>query len=344
MFNPPYPSYSDAQGSIAADSAGCLIFYGGSGSGGIANSTFNGTTFHIDYSGPQANQFAASISVKSGAVISIPYTVTTDGVDIVVGAQLYSCSDLTFITEDTLNTFSGTLNLTVPADGIYFINIYFTAATTPGTSYDWVSDATCSDVWWINPVIALWDDSGTTRYLDACPKLFLPPLTESTGNWYVDATAAQTAIDDLTSNCVGYTESLTNLTSFTATDGGSTLTLAQVLTVGATTSPAMWGSVNGVGGATITVTATVGAGTAGLNVNIYDYTGTLVQASGATSSPWVSSGLPYEGRYIVNVSTTSTLTTVAMSAVISSSGALTVNDVQAMYDIGLECPGRLDCV
>ncbi len=195
----------------------------------------------------------------------------------------------------------------------------------------------------IGPPIALWNDSGTTRQLEACPRLFLPTLTEHSGDWYASCVDAAAAITDLVSNCVGYIESLTNVNGFTATDGGTSLTLAKTLTAGAMTGPVTWGSVNAVNGQTITVTASVGAGTASLSVIIYDYTGTAVQTSGTVASPFVSSALPYEGRYTVSVLVGSSSNTTSLSAAITSSGVLTVNEVQAQYDIGLACPASLTC-
>ena len=195
----------------------------------------------------------------------------------------------------------------------------------------------------INPVIARWDDGGTTRNLWACPKMLLPTLTEHTAIWYANCAAAASDISSFVSNCVGYIESLTNINAFTATDGGTSLTLAETLSAAAMTGVRAWGGVNAVNAATLTVTATVGAGTGSVNVDIYDDTGTAVESSGTVASPWTSAGLPYKGRYTVSVLVTSSSNTTSLSAQITSSGTLSVNHIQARYNNGMGCAGLIDC-
>jgi hypothetical protein len=286
----------------------------------------------------------SSLNLKAGSTLTIDFSYSaTGGAGFQLAAfTLYTCLGAEVDSGVDTTNFTGTWTVSIPADGVYVLELGF-LGHPDGTAVTSTVTNSSDDTMTANPIIALWDDSGTTRQLWACPKLLLPPLTESTGDWYADETEAQAAIDDYTSNCVGYIESLTNITTFTATDGGTSLTLAAVLTVGATSAPAMWGGVNAVGGQTITITATAGTGTPSLSAFIYDDTGTLVEASGSVASPWVSSALPYTGRYTIKVTTSSTLATVALAAAITSSGALSVNQVQARYDIGLECSANLDC-
>lgn len=338
----PYADYATAETAVDPASfivADCLAY----NERDITDKTsysasFDGTTLTIDgtWSSPVfgfLNFF--SFSAKSGATISFNSTAG----DLADWA-IYKCDGTAIdgargatmpITSDPL-----------PDDGEYFAFFDpkdsggvtgFTSATLTMTS---------SDVWTINPVIALWDDSGTTRSLWACPKLLLPPLTESTGDWYADATAAATAISTLTNGCKGYIESTTNVSSFSAS-GTTSLTLAETLTAGAMSCPTVWGGINAVDAATITSTITVGAGTAGQTVTIYDDTGTQVETSGATTSPWTSAALPYTGRYTVKIAMTSSGNTTSMSAAITSSGTMSVNTVQARYDLGLVCAATDDC-
>lgn len=278
----------------------------------------------------------ASITIPAATTITAVYSVT--GGFVIPTLIVYDCA-WNFIDGGTAPfSTSGTLVLsTIFSAGTYYI------AVTSDNSTAWNFAVTVNTSLIPNPVIALWDDGGTTRRLWACPKLQLPPLTESTGTWYANSGAAATAISTLTSNCVGYIESMTNVTTFTATDGGATLTLAEALTSGATSCPTVWGGINAVNAATLTFTLTVGAGTAKIAVNIYDDTGAIVQASGLQNSPWTSSGLSYKGRYTFSVAMSSTLSTTSYSTVVNSSGTMTVNPVQALWDNSLICASRTDC-
>ncbi len=279
----------------------------------------------------------ASLSMKAGSTMSVAASVGGTLAD--ANTNLYSC-DGTLL--DTQTGASQTFSIS--SDGEYLVECSVTSTTGGfgGGSDTMTAVISSDDTLWVNPVIALWDDSGTTRQLWACPKLLLPPLTESTGDWYVDATAAATAISTLTNGCKGYIESTTNVSSFSAS-GTTSLTLAETLTAGAMSCPTVWGGINAVDAATITSTITVGAGTAGQTVTIYDDTGTQVETSGATTSPWTSAALPYTGRYTVKIAMTSSGNTTSMSAAITSSGTMSVNTVQARYDLGLVCAATDDC-
>lgn len=349
-FAAPYADYATAAAAIADQVSGCLGYFLLGGDGGAGNSisaAFDGTTISADQDSASSgglpslsNTTYISVSALSSAVLSCVYTTSTDGTPITVSVDLLDCSDGSSVDSDSSASGSGTLTVTVPADGEYVLYLQITTDEPTYLNSTW--DVTSSSAFWVNPVIALWDDSGTTRSLWACPKLLLPPLTESTGDWYADATAAATAISTLTNGCKGYIESTTNVSSFSAS-GTTSLTLAETLTAGAMSCPTVWGGINAVDAATITSTITVGAGTAGQTVTIYDDTGTQVETSGATTSPWTSAALPYTGRYTVKIAMTSSGNTTSMSAAITSSGTMSVNTVQARYDLGLVCAATDDC-
>lgn len=349
-FLSPYSSYSAAATAISDGVGSCLVYYiyyvfVPPNSLTADNSVANELSISIDVD--DVAVIFASITVGAATTLTIPFsqTIITDPVNETFGALLYSCDDGgTEIDSDLVSGATGTATLNIPAAGTYYVQVRFEVeSASPPLNINGTCTIESSTDCVFNPVIAKWDDGGTTRNLWACPKLLLPPLTEDTGTWYADATAAADAITNLTSNCVGCIESLTNVSSFTATDGGTSLDLANTLTAGAMTSPRMWGGLNVEDTKTLTVTATVGAGTASLNANIYDDTGTLVEASGTVSSPWTSAAVGYTGRYTVSVAVTSSSNTTSMSAAITSSGTISVNPAQALYDIGLTCPARLDC-
>ena len=351
-FGSPYADYATAETAIADQTDNCIGYCVQDGdTGNVFSFAFDGTT--ITGSADTASSSSAlalysdcyfSVSLKSGATVTVPWSISTDGDETVVGASIVDCATGYSVAGEIIPPdagASGTLSFVVPADGEYVLLISGLGIGIL-TYVNFAFTVTCDMDYWVNPVIALWDDSGTTRNLWACPKLLLPPLTESTGDWYADATAAATAISTLTNGCKGYIESTTNVSSFSAS-GTTSLTLAETLTAGAMSCPTVWGGINAVDAATITSTITVGAGTAGQTVTIYDDTGTQVETSGATTSPWTSAALPYTGRYTVKIAMTSSSNTTSMSAAITSSGTMSVNTVQARYDLGLVCAATDDC-
>lgn len=288
----------------------------------------------------------ASLAALSGSTITV--TVGADGGLLGASSSLWKC-DGTFVD----NQSGATQNFAVPDDGEYIIvcSIISTVPGFGGGTDTLSADITCDDTIWVNPVVALWDDSGTTRKLWACPKLILPPRTEDTADWYVDcaAAAAVMADPDQVSNCVGYLEpNSAPVDTFTANDGGTSLTLDVLMTAAVNTISA-WGGINAVAGETLTVAITSDAGVPNLGFSIYDDTGTLVEVIAGASGPFTSSPLPYTGRYSIVFSAQDLtafpgiiiLTTA--NFVITSSGAISVNPIQARYDIGLTCPATLDC-
>jgi hypothetical protein len=82
-----------------------------------------------------------------------------------------------------------------------------------------------------------------------------------------------------------------------------------------------------------------------MSIVIYDDTGTLVEDSSFIPGPtFTSSPLPYTGRYTVLVIVASDAGGgTNASGVVTSSGTMSVNPIQARYDLGLTCAGTLDC-
>lgn len=242
----------------------------------------------------------------------------------------------------------GADTFTIPADGTYLISLIY-----PSPSARTVSS---TGAMVINPVIALWDDSGTTRQLEACPKMLIPPLTESTGDWYENCAAAADAMDPETgyvgTNCITYNLS-PNYASFSATGGSSLALTCATSTV--TPGFKQYASINLVAGQSLSMafTATADTGSFQTGVEVYDDTGTLLDsnlsavnaASGTLNAfPATGSVAPYTGRYIVAWFVNAVLGSISSgSATFTSSGTMSVNSIQALYDTGLDCPSRLNC-
>lgn len=342
-FDSPYADYATAEGVVtdALVVTDCLAYYDGDTSNiSSASSAFDGTdlTYAPSFTSPTGGYGYVwfSVSAKNAATITMA-TANAEN----IAAYLYDCAgnELEVLEGATPQTTSA-----LPADGVYYLRIL--PNNPPPGMGTFSSDTltlTSSDVFTPNPVIALWDDSGTTRQLEACPKMLLPPLTESTGDWYADCAAAATAITDrAASGCKGYYDG-----AVTASEAGFTATgtTSLALAVSVDETPlTCWGSVNCEGGETITITTSGGSEMTG---NIYDDTGTLVESFTAESSPFTSAALPYTGRYTVEIQSVSnpppTPTTWPLSATITSSGTMSVNEIAALFHSGLDCPSRLMC-
>lgn len=370
------PIYADAAAAASAITnfvAGCYV-YGGSPPPGFFtipvtpledftadwDAATNTLTFE---SGPYSAGsqpdigFSGSISVSAGAVVTFDLSrspARSDGGDGMAYILVYTCDSTstspTIVFEENISNIGtgGNYNWTVTDAGTYFFVLAYTNNGT--TTFSTSTSVSCDVDMAANPVIARYDsgDPANPWLLEACPKLFLPILTESSGDWYVDLAEAEAVLSDplAVSNCVGYFQNGAGLSTVTATDGGTDLTLAASGTT--ILAPEMWGSVNLEEGATVTITATSDGGTFNISAIIYDDSGMIVEDFSSTGTTTATSAaVPYTGRYTIF---TQIVTPPPgsppdnVSAVITSSGDFTVNPVQALYDIGLEdCPGRLDC-
>jgi hypothetical protein len=238
---------------------------------------------------------------------------------------------------------TGTVVLTAPSAGTYILEVRGNteAFIDPITSVSLSFTATCSVSYTVSPVIALYDDSGTTRQLEACPKMLFPLRTESTGDWFASCADAATEITDKTSNCVGYCGDAPGNT-FLATGGASfNFSLSGLfLVIGI-----FEGSASAEVGETFTLTGSGGTGVNTVGLTIYDYAGVLVETVSTSGTGTVtSSPLPYTGRYhLVMAITPATIPDSIFTASLSSSGTMSTNAIQALYDSSLSCPSRLNC-
>lgn len=347
-----YESQSAAATAIADTVFGCLIATE-SAPTTAPTASFNGTTLAIDCASDFApSDYYASVSVDDEATLSVVYSCTYSGTGTPsVTLYVYDCEGA-FIVRDDLTGDSGTLTCTLSSAGEYSLKFHFEvdSGTATALSYDLTANTTLI----INPVGAFYD-SGTPdepRLVDACPKLLLPLLTEQSGTWFEDETAAQDWIDAWTKECIAAVAEDWAYT-WTASFASEEMTITgDSGAVDRDHFDTFYFSVNAVAGETLTLTFTAGANTEGaftIYANYGEAPGERVEDVGYGASPITSSALPYTGRYMIAVSlanpapSTDPKFTTA-SFVLSSSGTLSINEIQALYDAGLSCPGRLDCI
>lgn len=381
----PYSDYATAQAAITDNTGDCLAYYVPNGTtGNSITASFDGTDFDVTNTtdgvfdvGSLNYRFDietwVGVGLSAGSILSMNFSLSAAD-DWSVHAYLYNCAGV-LVDEDSAGSQTGTLHLDAPTDDGYTVKVTVLAVNTTPENFQTDLGFTSDGAMVANPIVALWDDSGTTRQLEACPKLYLPILTESTGDWFADcASAAVVLTGDRVSACVGYYDGIKDPDAFTATDGGTSLTLDYTRSV--TGFPGDWfngyltgimyGSINVEAGETISA-AFIRSSTnvdSGYHyhttLRVFDSSGAMVDEqiddSTATSqsATLTSIAMPATGRYTVYVSTgpedngapynpSGLSATSTASFVITSSGTLTVNPIQALYDTGLTCPSRLNC-
>jgi hypothetical protein len=289
----------------------------------------------------------------AGGNLTIQWTSTIQNtVSFSIDIVVRSC-DGTVIDSTSSEDVSGTFVSSVSA-GIYVVEFSSPVDVSVDNSNYLLDTIVSSSSFVPNPVLAEYDDSGTTRRLEACPKMLLPPDTEDTGDWYTDESEAQDSIDENVVSCIAYFVPLgfgASYTSRTASGGSSPSFSADV---SGDSSPEVWFSCNATKGQTITVDLSasytppegVDIGTS-IGVAIFDYEGNVLgdfNDFDTTTSLTGSFQLiaPYSGRYVFNCSSFF-LESEEGAADFSVSGVDSTNQVQALYDVGLDCPARLNC-
>lgn len=340
--NAPYADYATAESIISNPLivADCLAYFDGL--------TTNISSFSASFSGTALVASISMITPVGGLAGPIWFNVTGNSGDIftvsctggtVLGASLYDCAGtlVESISGSTPRSFSA-----LAVSGNYYLKTNVGSPFPPTPFSSATVTVTSSGTFVPNPIIALWDDSGTTRQLEACPKMLIPPLTESTGTWYMTCADAAGLISSNTDNCIGYWEGSPTPLTFSAS-GTTSVTLAETFSSPAGGTSEMWCSINAVAGATLTATPT---GFPNVIITVYDYAGILVDSvfgSGARTTI----SLPYTGRYILKVGAfvpPPGAPSSSGSVVITSSSAISVNPIQALYGDGtLLCPNRLNC-
>jgi hypothetical protein len=361
----PYADYATAETAIADQVFDCVAFSAFDFVSIAVTPGVNAIQLVGTHSaaGQNSTDMWVAMALKAGSLLTFDWDTSSTGTDTEadssIAIAIYQCDGTQIGSYGDSNAspsgFSGTWTgpegglppalIPIPADGVYYIYVNFASGygtTTATSSADWT--ITSDDTAVVLPVIALWDDSGTTRQLEACPKMIIPlqfgPYG-SLGAWYADETEATAAITDLTSNCVGFgfdAFAPGTPTDFTATDGVTSLTLAATLAADALAE--MYGSFQVTPGDTVSVNVSVTNATH--LVQIYDEVGTMLEQFEGTGSH-AFTAQSASGLYYVRCGGGTNESGGSASFAFTSSGDLSVNPIQALYDVGLTCPARLDC-
>lgn len=301
------------------------------------------------------------LNLFGGETLTVDYSASTAGSDIFIGAFLYDCngdavaSDSIF--HPSAGPWSGTLDLgTIAADGNYklIINVsQFVGASSATFVINSVGI-------FPNPIIAQWDDSGTTRQLEACPKLVLPLIWEGGGNdWYADQTEAAGVISGMTADCFIYSGGIPFAgpqLALGASISGGTISLNSQTSINVAQGQI---AIFVEAGETIDAAYTVTAGSGSTNVlviTVRDTDGNPIgedvissPSSGTITVPEFPGGpslvFPYSGKYYLRFNAVISGSGTTLTADVTSTGAIDLYPIQALYatDPLLDCPGRLDC-
>lgn len=363
-FNGTFPDVATAQTDLSDFVVSCIAWaldtiYGYTPPDTFTadNSTQNILIISIEYLTLAASNYNSysAISVSDGTSLSIDFTITCSGSEQLGQAILVDCATGETVMEDSISSASGTLALNSIPEGKYILNLQFSAGGSTPVPISADFTVTADLVMVVNPVVAIWDDSGTPRELEACPKFILNPIVGSPDPFPDEATA-QSFIDDWTTNCVAAREQGAPLDTFSATDGGSSLSIdlaTPPTNPGGTIGVNAFGSLNLIGGSTFfcaytaSCTGTVVSDSIQFQILDADFN-VLSTVSGtfASGSP-LSITVPYTGKFYVRFDAGALVgfQTVVLTAHcdFTSDDTLTVNPVQALYDVGAPCPARLDC-
>lgn len=351
----PYASAADAQTVIDAQVADCLVYINLTSGGSITAKSASATGNQLDFSvtgNPDGIPFAtqafmwASFECVAGSVI----TISKSGFGGSMLGRIYAC-DGTLVEE--INSPSGTdIVFTALAAGGYIIHWRATSSGFPPETLNF--SVASSDTTVFNPVIAQWDDSGTTRKLEACPKLYMPTLPLVPGTLYASCADAATALGFVAS-CIGLI--LPTIDTRSASDLGTSIELSGSDASHAIDAMTLYASINAEAGETLSfawdVSASGSFGADGtITCSIFDDSDASVEVLSDTmadvggTGTLTSAALPYTGRYTVEINFTpgfDDVSTASADITITSSGAISANPAQALYDVGLTCPARLNC-
>lgn len=314
--------------------------------------TISGIATHDNTTREQAYiQFWTSLSLKKDSILTIEnFIASPPQTDPPFKfAVLYECNKSGYIGLALGNVLSSPYSfVSLENDGEYLLVLSVVGNTEdpPLLSQGLECTISSDDTMIVNRGVAIYYDDNISDYstLEACPKLKLPPLTESSGDWYIDEAAAQAVINDLTSNCIAYIETLSANQSITATEPSSNLYIVFTDSTNLpAASPHIWCSINVINGETLSFNYVHYIGG---TISIYNYNGVLVESLSGSTSSITSSAVPYHGRYIIklllNNETSGPFTNASVT--ITSSNTMSVNQISAAYDLGLTCPAYLDCV
>lgn len=381
-----YPDYSTALDRSTNYVAGCALYCTPNLGNDLGSPVQNVTALGLDLSVPDqfiANETATflsspptdamliSVNMKAGSVLSMSWIESDNGTagNVAIVFQLYTCHAV-LVEELIETTTTGTAAFSALAsDGNYILFMRASNNNGDQTSISFSVTASCSDAMFPNPVIALWDDSGTTRQLEACPKLILP---DDLGAIYGDTpfpnetVAASFLAEDANTDCLFWVVNIIDTkVSASAVLSAGTYTISYV--VSRLDNPAGLGgftSIDVVAGDVITTvwTASTSGSTGGPSTGqvtadlvLLPVTGGIVYSSDVDSWNGISGSgtlvvtAPFTGKILLSLSAASDRDafpgTITLTANFSttSSGTMAVNPVQALYTVGLDCPARLDC-
>ena len=383
----------EAQGIISADIKDCALYCVV-----VTDATTSDITGEISENGQQASvecsasssgfaeaSYETKISVSCSAntlvtfvtnlsFTSISATRTPTATMSIFGNGSIVCSQSGDFRGEPENTQS--LQCTIVDEGIYIITLGLSVARqAPFPSYNLTSinassllsfDKTVA----VNPAIVIYDDSGTTRQLEACPKLQIPISIFSPQSYGTQA-LAQAAINSRVSNCIGFYPGSNNFITFTVTDNSSSVV------IDATSQPqsffgwptiSMWTSfvfqplttLNLAYNITGTDSRFVAGRVMAVSISVYDLDGTLIDSDSVTSN-WptdqashnmtgsVNLSIPNFGHYYIFCSAGGSGGGAPTPEELSGTMTLSTNTeyeclpVQARYTNETECPSLLDC-
>jgi hypothetical protein len=389
-----FSSLEQAQGSFEYVTESCLGYYlaydvyavfGGSlPPVPIFTGTFVGNvlTFNLSKSGVDLGfqqGIIFSFTCQAGTIINFDFSCSSNGsATEEFPLENFFFSTFTCLYADGPNytapdgVVNGSNSLTITEDGTYigFLS-YGPYLNSTSISMSVIMSISGTNNWVVNPVIAKYDDNGTTRQLEACPKLNIPIDTSRVvGLWYGNENEASAKLSsDVLGSGFVYTEvGPIGYSALSASATANTFSCSHTSSIAnGNYQTRLWYSISLDEESSISVAwnySSTGAGPFGtfrqFSFSFFSaQDGSFVANVGGSvpldAGSWDSSGvIPVlqPGRYIIEVFVQSNQIPGLGSETTSANITLTPNSgtlsgpylAQALYEVdaALDCPGRLD--
>ena len=316
------------------------------------------------------NLWAASVNLNSGSTLSINCTISgsSNANLYTTTAWLYKCDNNEVGVSAENVALPATIALpssgNVASSGEYYLILRSnTNETSVSSTVNYA--VTCSNYLSANPVVSRFNDGGTTRLWEACPKVFVAPVNVPPIVFENYSTASAYLTDpNRVFNCVGYELSgvvQEGRGTFSATDYGSTIGFSGTCVAANFTTFYATGSAGACGlmlrggsqlSANYSYSINISPDTSEAQFLLYDVEGIEINSNFVTSpnSGTYNYTVPYSGKFYPTFSFSGSKTNVAnfsdsWTLTYSSNAALDVLPMAAAYENNpnTNCYRILDC-
>lgn len=312
-----------------------------------------------------------SLTMKAGS-LSVDWT-TSNIFTVDFLATLKSC-DGTTVDSSFSTSLNGNFSLNVPSDGEYILEMSSAFGDLDAPNINQTTILTNGNGLIINPAFGKWDDSGNDRYLPSCPKFFIPSFNVG-ASWYATEADANLGLSTYVDNCIAsYSGPNSNSDATVSFSASASTSLISSLHFSPTGLDFQYVSSSISFGAILKSGSTFSTDyiiefdnnftprTGTIYLSIFDFDGTSITTklqsisfplgiNTITGTITTTDLIPYDGAYQISLSIVKDgilsnalfVNYFYVDIVAYSSDTVSFNPPQALYDVGLTCPARIEC-